>query len=314
MVLVCAVGVWASLSVVKAVVDRSAGAIRIVAERPVIQRDSVETILEQKLPVLPASQSGDDFYNGRVPVSFRPLFSDFRFGMSESNWLISTSRNIGESLYVGPWLAENVDMMPNGVALSVGTESGTEARPGMASVQTTSRYGFGRYEAIIRAAKTKGVVTSFFVSTGPVFGTAHDEIDVEILGGDTRKVQLHYYKNGALGESKEIQLPFDASQDMYHFAFEWYPDRIIWFVDGIEIHRAGSGTFDVPQHAGRINLSTWAGTERVQQWLGSMKPSDVATAEFGCVSFTPHAEEPGKTCSDLYFNQDVSVDLASRSP
>ena len=54
-------------------------------------------------------------------------------------------------------------------------------------------YGYGRYEVRMKAIKNDGVVSSFFTYTGPSDNNPWDEIDIEILGKDTTKVQFNYF-------------------------------------------------------------------------------------------------------------------------
>lgn len=60
-------------------------------------------------------------------------------------------------------------------------------------------YGYGRYEVSMKAMKNDGVVSSFFTYTGPSDSNPWDEIDVEVLGKDTTKVQFNYFRNGQGG-------------------------------------------------------------------------------------------------------------------
>ena len=75
-----------------------------------------------------------------------------------------------------------VDESPNPAADKV-PYSGGEYR-------SKATYGYGRYEVVMKAMKNDGVVSSFFTYTGPYDGDPWDEIDFEVLGKDTSKVQL----------------------------------------------------------------------------------------------------------------------------
>lgn len=145
-------------------------------------------------------------------------------------------------------------------------------------------YGYGRYEVSMKAIKNNGVVSSFFTYTGPSDNNPWDEIDVEILGKDTTKVQFNYYTNGKGEHEYMYDLGFDASEDFHSYAFEWYEDKIIWFVDGVEVH---SVTENIPVTRGKIMMNAWCGIG-VDGWLKAFDDSNMPlTAEYEWIKYTP---------------------------
>lgn len=91
--------------------------------------------------------------------------------------------------------------------------------------RTNDTFGYGMYDVSLKAIKNDGVVTSFFTYTGPSDGTVWDEIDIEILGKDTTKVQFNYYTNGVGNHEYVYDLGFDASQGFHQYGFLWLPGR-----------------------------------------------------------------------------------------
>ncbi len=145
-------------------------------------------------------------------------------------------------------------------------------------------YGYGRYEVSMKAIKNDGVVSSFFTYTGPSDNNPWDEIDVEILGKDTTKVQFNYFTNGKGDHEYMHNLGFDASEDFHTYAFEWYEDKIIWYVDGIEVHRA---TESIPVTESKIMMNTWCG-KGVDGWLNAFNDTALPlTAEYEWIKYTP---------------------------
>ncbi len=145
-------------------------------------------------------------------------------------------------------------------------------------------YHYGRYEVSMKAIKNDGVVSSFFTYTGPSDNQPWDEIDVEILGKDTTKVQLNYFTNGKGNHEYLHELGFDASEDFHTYAFEWHPDKIVWFVDGEEIH---SATESIPVTPGKIMMNAWCGIG-VDEWLGVFDDTRLpVAAEYQWIRFTP---------------------------
>ena len=145
-------------------------------------------------------------------------------------------------------------------------------------------YGYGRYEVSMKAIQNDGVVSSFFTYTGPSDNNPWDEIDVEILGKDTTKVQFNYYTNGKGEHEYMHELGFDAAEDFHTYAFEWYEDKILWFVDGVEVHRA---TENIPVTKGKIMMNAWCGIG-VDEWLAPFDDSRLPlTAEYQWLKYTP---------------------------
>ena len=97
--------------------------------------------------------------------------------------------------------------------------------------------------------KADGVDTGFFMYTGPSDGDPWDEIDFEFLGYDTTKVQLNYYTDGVGGHEYMLDLGFDASEGYHTYGFDWQPDRITWYVDGVARY---SATENLPTNPGRL--------------------------------------------------------------
>jgi endoglucanase len=109
-----------------------------------------------------------------------------------------------------------------------------------------------------------------------------------VLGKDTTKVQLNYFRNGKGGHEKMIDLGFDASEDFHTYAFEWHKNSIIWFVDGKEVFRRENE--DLPVTKGKIMMNAWNG-KGVDEWLKAFDDSKLpVTAEYKSIKYTPFAE------------------------
>ena len=94
-------------------------------------------------------------------------------------------------------------------------------------VQTNQRFGYGIYEARMKAAAGAGLNTGFFTYIGPVHKQPHDEIDFEVLGKDASKVQINQFVDGKnVGDQKLVDVPGGADQGFNDYAFVWEKDRI----------------------------------------------------------------------------------------
>ena len=150
--------------------------------------------------------------------------------------------------------------------------------------RTRKFYGYGRYEVCMKPIKNDGVVSSFFTYTGPSDNNPWDEIDIEFTGRDTTKVQFNYFTNGRGNHEHMHELGFDAAEDFHTYAFEWHEDKILWFVDGVEVHSADK---QIPVTRGKIMMNAWCGTG-VDSWLKAFDDSNLPlVAEYKWFRYTP---------------------------
>ncbi len=210
------------------------------------------------------------------------MYVDFSKGESEI-FEISNGWSNG-NMFNCTWRKSNVTFNDGKMQLKIdfdgspdyGTYSGGEYR-------SKDFYGYGRYEVSLRAIKNDGVVSSFFTYTGPSDNNPWDEIDVEILGKDTTKVQFNYFTNGQGNHEHLHDLGFDASEDFHTYAFEWHKDKIVWFVDDIEVYTADKS---IPVTESKIMMNTWNG-KGVDSWLNAFDDSKLPiTAEYEWIAFT----------------------------
>jgi beta-glucanase (GH16 family) len=131
----------------------------------------------------------------------------------------------------------------------------------------------------MKAAKGSGLITSFFVfaecqdnpskpcGTNP--NAREDEIDIEILGKDTTKMQVNYFTGGnnGLPTPPVISLGFDAATEFHEYAFSWEPGSIKWYVDNALVHtETGTLSNPLPSVPGRLIMNLWA---QCGVWAGS---------------------------------------------
>lgn len=165
--------------------------------------------------------------------------------------------------------------------------------------QRNGTYGYGRYEAVLKASEAGGAVASFFIYTGPYFGDPHDEIDFELLGRAPRAVYVNYF-NRDDKDQLEVPLWFDAAQGYHLYAFEWAPDSIRWYVDGVKIREVNAKTASVkiPTTTARVMVNLWAGAGPSAEWTGQAEFSRT-TATYRCISHVPMGQTAAQ-CSDTF--------------
>ncbi|MFY9260701.1 MAG: family 16 glycosylhydrolase [Gallionella sp.] len=164
------------------------------------------------------------------------------------------------------WASSNAVVVNNSLVLTLDNActpatlcSGMPYKSG--EFTSVAKYGYGKVSAKMTAAKGAGIITSLFTYNA----TPHDEIDIEILGSDTTKMQLNYFVNGVGGHEKVINLGFDAALARHTYAFFWDATGIIWTVDGVQVHQVVGGT--LPTAPGQIMVNLWPAIG-VDAWSG----------------------------------------------
>jgi len=138
----------------------------------------------------------------------------------------------------------NVQLRPQGgIVLHVKKEFLGVRAFSAAALSSQDEYKFGRFEAVIQASNSPGIVTGIFLHRN----SPRQEIDIEIAGNRPDRLLVNVFYNpggvganfdyGFRGAPSVIDLEFDASEAEHRYAIEWNPCEIRWFVDDKLIHR-----------------------------------------------------------------------------
>ena len=184
------------------------------------------------------------------------------------------------------WRRSQVALQQNDLLLSLEPHKAGQNLFVSGSIRHQHRTHFGRYQARLRPAAGQGLVTGLFVYTGPSYGTRHDEIDIEFLGKDTGGIHLATFVDGVLS-NWFVPLGFDAAHASRRYGFDWYPDRLIWHVDGCEIFRIEGPDAPIPKTPGFMFANLWAVDHALENWAGVPEQDAKASAIFSEFSFTP---------------------------
>ncbi len=207
------------------------------------------------------------------------MVADFRQGTS-SYFFASDGWTNGSCFDCG-WYAQNATFDNGALNLTINQDWSGQYNYSGAEYRTSSHYSYGYYETSMQAIKNDGVVSSFFTYTGPSENNPWDEIDIEILGKDTTKVQFNYYTNGVGEHEYFYDLGFDASEGFHTYGFDWQPDHITWYVDGEAVYTAYD---NIPTTPGRIMMNVWPGTG-VDEWLAPYDGTIPLTARYQWVTY-----------------------------
>ncbi|MGB4803750.1 MAG: family 16 glycosylhydrolase, partial [Anaerolineae bacterium] len=169
------------------------------------------------------------------------------------------------------WLPDHIGFANSQMTIRLDDEpcpAGCGGRPyASGEYRSNELFGYGRFEARLRASNVPGTVTAFFLYTGQGDNQPHNEIDVELLGRDPTRLQVNYFTQGVGGHETWIDLGFDASAAFHTYAIEWKAGRVAWYVDGALRHVETGGRGALPNMPMRIMTSYWACTE-VDDWCG----------------------------------------------
>jgi GR25 family glycosyltransferase involved in LPS biosynthesis len=167
--------------------------------------------------------------------------SDYLESLDKSRWFPRDDTFTGNLALFRP---DNIEFRTGtGAALNVRRESLGVREFSAASLSSRDQYLFGRFEAVIKASNVPGIVTGFFLHRD----SPRQEIDVEIAGSRPDRLLANVFYNpggegarydyGYRGAASYIDLGFNASEEYHHFAIEWSPCEIRWFVDKRLVHR-----------------------------------------------------------------------------
>ncbi len=232
-------------------------------------------------------------YNNNKTPDITSEIKDYGTPMNESATAVADFRKGTTPLFIASdgwtngnpfdcgWTANNAVIDKGYLSLSIDKDTTGKYNYTGGEYRTTDFYHYGYYETSMQAIKNDGVVSSFFTYTGPSDNNPWDEIDIEILGKDTTKVQFNYYTNGVGNHEYMYDLGFDASEGFHTYGFDWQPDSITWYVDGKEAYKA---TSNIPSTPGKIMMNTWPGIG-VDSWLKAFDGTTPLTARYQWVTY-----------------------------
>ena len=160
-----------------------------------------------------------------------------------------------------------------------------------AEYRTKLSYTYGRFEVRMKSAYREGMLSSFFTYYDGGGGIGNwNEIDIEIMGRYFDNVQFNTITPNQTNHVAHKPLLFSPHLDYHTYAFEWTPDYVAWFIDGIEVLKqtgAHIQTLTLPQ---KIMMNIW--NPAFENWAGSFIPDALpAFAYYDWVSY--YAYTPG---------------------
>ncbi len=209
--------------------------------------------------------------------------------MDSSFWYVSDGWNNGAHQNC-TWSKKLVRVEDGQLALGFQEGKTGDRNFACGEIQTRGRYHYGTYEARMKAASGSGLNSAFFTYIGPTDKKPHDEIDFEVLGKNTGKVQLNQYVSAKGDNEKLVPVEGGADAGFNDYAFVWEPQRLRYYVNGKLVHEVTDET-KIPQNAQKILFSLW-GTDTLKDWMGAFSYSGPAQMLVDRFAFTA----PGDKC------------------
>lgn len=202
-----------------------------------------------------------------------------------ARWLVSDGWANGAYME-NDWRAGQLLAGPSGLKLVLAPNPGGEKPLSSAELRTTQAFRYGYFETRLKAPRDPGLVTGAFTFSQADGVVPNNEIDIEILGRNTRQVELTYHVGGK-ARGHVVKLPFDAADGFHNYAFEWRPGSIRWYVDDVLVHEARGGDVRKLTNPQQFFLHLW-GSEMLEEWVGPLNPTAGPwTLEVACAAYSP---------------------------
>jgi endo-1,3-1,4-beta-glycanase ExoK len=214
-------------------------------------------------------------------------------GSVDARWSVSDGWSNGDWM-TNDWRRSSVETATGLLALKLqpGPES-SAYRLASGELQSHARHRYGYFEVRMKVPRGAGLVTGFFSYAGQEGATRPNEIDIEILGRNTRVAELTIHENGKATSTK-VTLPFDAADGFHVYGFDWQPGHVRWYIDGQLVHAETGGAARRLVRPQQLILNLWA-SEQLDAWVGRL---DLAKApwqlDVSCMAYAP--VYPGPIC------------------
>lgn len=131
------------------------------------------------------------------------------------------------------------------------------------TVQTAFYVFFGQIEVLFKAATGQGIISTFNMLSDDL-----DEIDVEIMGGNTSYTSTNFYGWGNTSQFNTLYIPSTggswgiqgAMGAIHNYTVNWTPQSLQWIFDGQVVRTvANEPAGQWPQTPSYMKFGIWAG-------------------------------------------------------
>ncbi len=204
----------------------------------------------------------------------------------DDRWVVADGWSNGTWM-ANDWRRSSVGIQPNLLTLNLKKNpKGSEYELASGELQTHARHRYGYFEIRMKVPRASGLVTGFFTYAGRDGAQRPNEIDIEILGRNTRVVELTIHENNR-PTSKKITLPFDAADDFHTYGFDWQPGHVRWYADGQLIHSETGGAAQRLVRPQQLFLNLWSSKE-LHAWVGRLDTNRAPwKLDVSCMAYAP---------------------------
>nr|WP_307160466.1 glycoside hydrolase family 16 protein [Rhizobium paknamense] len=203
-------------------------------------------------------------------------------------WYISDGWNNGAHQNC-TWSKKNVKVEDGNLVLTFDKQPVKDRDFACGEIQTKQVFGYGTYEARLKAADASGLNSAFFTFIGPMNKKPHDEIDFEILGKNLNAVQVNQYVSAKGGNEKMADVHGGANKGFNDYAFVWQKDSLRFYVNGKLVNEV-TDPAKLPKNPQKIFFSLW-GTDKLKDWMGPFSFSGTQTMTIDRVAFTAEGDK-----------------------
>ena len=203
-----------------------------------------------------------------------------------SHWFVSDGWGNGPHMD-NDWRKSQVSTGPNGLVLTLDKSPPGEAKPLVSGeVRTMPFYRYGYFEVNMKVPRGSGLVTGIFTYAHIDGRVRSNEIDVEILGRDTRTLEATIHENGK-STHKRVRLPFDSADGFHTFGFDWQPGYVRWYADGKMIFEEAGPAAARLVRPQQLIFDVWGSTQ-LKSWVGPIDHNRAPwTLEIKCAAYQP---------------------------
>jgi hypothetical protein len=260
--------------------------MRTNQQRPTLVLASITLLVVSALPAY-AGQAliNSDLRNKKAFQAWEPQTHVFHCNETQFN-----PKNILKNIKRGT-VGLMISSLPSGDRQFSGGELKYVGRKNTPNLKEQTNFLYGRFSASIKTSHFPGTVSSLFLYRSSPW----QEIDIEFLGNNPRKIQFNiYFNKGKDGEPNndytqnspiQMDLPFDSSEAFHEYTIEWAPNLIRWYVDG-KVFREITDPNQVPYLGMTLRMNHWGVCDAASDWAGAhfdterLKQGETPTVEY----------------------------------
>lgn len=132
-----------------------------------------------------------------------------------------------------------------------------------AEYRTKDSFLYGRFESSIKAPGKEGILTSLFsyfdgLPNDQWASSKWNEVDIEIMGRYFNDVQFNTITPNQANHVRHQYVNFDPALDYHTYAFEWTPEYVAWFIDGVEVYKQTEDHIKTLTRAQKFMMNIWS--------------------------------------------------------